>query len=92
MPPVVGQVKAGAEAERRVIVRGVKPFRITSVQGTDALVSVKDSNPASKPVHVLTIKFKGQKPGELSRTFKVLTDLKEDGVHPCARKRIENRE
>jgi hypothetical protein len=74
----LGQIKSGEVAERRVIVRGVKPFRITSVQGTDDQVSVKDSAPDSKPVHVLTVKLKAAKPGELRRTLKILTDLKED--------------
>ncbi len=75
----LGQVKAGTEGERRVIVRGVKPFKITKVEGTDEELVVQDSTKDSKPVHVLTVKFKGDKPGELNRKLRVITDLGEDG-------------
>jgi hypothetical protein len=76
---ILGQVKPGAEAERKLIVRGVKPFKITKVQGTDEQVVVTDSTADSKPVHVLTVKIKPKKTGELNRRLKVVTDLKEDG-------------
>lgn len=80
--PVVanlGQVKAGAEVERKVIVRGAQPFRITEVKGVDAQLSVKDAAKDPKAVHVLTVKLKTDSLGELSRTFQVLTDLKDEG-------------
>jgi hypothetical protein len=75
----LGEVKSGAEAARRVIIRGVKPFRITSVKGTDAEISVQDSSPESKSVHVLTIKLRADKPGEKNRTLHVITDLEDEG-------------
>jgi hypothetical protein len=75
----LGEVKVQAEGERRVIVRGVKPFRITKVQGTDDELSVRDSIVESKPIHVLTVKLKPAKPGELNRTVRIVTDLPEDG-------------
>ena len=75
----LGQVKAGTEVERKVIVRGVKPFRITEVKGVDGHLRVQDATADSKPVHVLTVKLKATDAGELSRTLRVLTDLKEDG-------------
>jgi len=80
-PPAVtlGDIKVGGEAERKVIVRGVKPFKITGVKGTDALLSVKDSGNVSKPVHILTVKVRGQQAGEVSRTVQVLTDLDGNG-------------
>jgi hypothetical protein len=76
-PPAVtlGEVKVGASAERRVVVRGVKPFKITGVHGTDSTVSVRDSANDSKPVHVLTVTVRGQNTGDISRTLEVLTDL-----------------
>ena len=79
-PPVAtfGPVKAGAEAERKVIIRGVKPFKITGVRGTDANLMVRDSTTDSKPVHVLTITLKGGQPGDLDRPLRVITDLKEE--------------
>jgi hypothetical protein len=76
-PPQVslGDVKVGVEVERRVIVRGVKPFRVTGIKGTDALISVRDSADASKPVHVLTIHYKATTAGDFNRALEVLTDL-----------------
>lgn len=76
---VLGQVKPGTETERRVIVRGVKPFRIREVKGTDAQLTVRDSTPDSKPVHVLTVKLKATDPGDLARTLRIVTDLPEEG-------------
>jgi len=81
----LGQVSVGGQAERRIIVRGAKPFRIVSIKGTDKLVSVRDSSPASKPVHVLTVTVKSPKAGEVSRpidvdrTIRIVTDLAEQG-------------
>jgi hypothetical protein len=79
-PEVVtlGSIKVQAESERRIIVRGIKPFKITQVLGTDNQLSVRDNTPQAKPVHVLTVKLKPNQAGELSRTLRVLTDLAED--------------
>jgi hypothetical protein len=75
----LGPVAVNGESERRVILRGVKPFKITEVQGTDDQLAVRDSTGESKPVHVLTVKLKPSAPGDLSRSLKVITDLPEDG-------------
>jgi hypothetical protein len=71
----LGEVKAGKLAERKVIVRGERPFRILAVQGTDKELTVRDSNPESKNLHVLTVAFHPQRAGEVQRTLRVLTDL-----------------
>jgi hypothetical protein len=76
---VLGQVKPGDEAERRVILRGVKPFKVTGVEGTDGELTVKDSTEDARPVHVLTVRLKPAKAGEVSKTLKVITDLKDEG-------------
>ena len=75
----LGPVKLGAESERKIIVRGGQPFRITAIEGEDALWSVQESNPDAKPVHVLTVRLRGATPGELVRTLRVHTDLKTEG-------------
>jgi hypothetical protein len=79
-PPRVqfGAVKQGSEAERRVIVRGVKDFRITEVRGADGVVAVRDSTPDSRPVHVLTVTLKGAGAGDLERMLRVVTDLPDE--------------
>jgi hypothetical protein len=74
----LGQVKAHADSERRVIVRGVKPFKITGFQGVDDQLSVHDSSQESKAIHVLTVTVKPGKAGDLSRSVRVLTDLDGD--------------
>jgi hypothetical protein len=76
----LGDVKPGAEVERKIMVRGATPFKVTRIEGADESWSVQDNTSESKPIHVLTIKLKGNKSGELAKKFKVVTDLKEDGV------------
>jgi hypothetical protein len=74
----MGEVKVKGETERRVIVRGARPFKITSVDGASGDLLVRDSSPDSKPVHVLTVKFRGRHAGDVHRTLRVLTDLPDD--------------
>jgi hypothetical protein len=76
----LGPVKSGAEGERRVIVRGVKAFKITKIEGADDDLNVQDNTKDSKPVHVLTVKLKAAKPGDLNRKLRVVTDLDEDNA------------
>jgi hypothetical protein len=81
---VFGQLKAGGVAERKVMVRGAEAFRIKKVEGIDKLVQVRDSNPASKSVHVLTVTVKSPAPGafnrpiDINRTLRVITDLPDE--------------
>lgn len=74
----LGQIKPGSEEERKIIVRGIKPFRITKVEGTDDQLAVRDSTVDSKAIHVLTVTLRPKAPGELDRKLRVWTDLNED--------------
>jgi hypothetical protein len=74
----LGPVKSGTESERRVIVRGVKPFTIREVVGTNDQLLVRVDSSQPKPVHVLTIKLKAANPGEVNRSLRVVTDLADD--------------
>jgi len=74
----LGPIKTQTESERRVIVRGIKPFKITKVLGTDDQLAVRDNTPQAKPIHVLTVKLKAGQPGDLNRTLRILTDLADD--------------
>jgi hypothetical protein len=76
----LGRIKPGTEEQRKVIVRAIKPFRITKVEGTDEQLTVRDSTSERKSVHVLTVTLKPKKRGELDRRLKVLTDLKEEAA------------
>jgi hypothetical protein len=79
-PPVVdlGQPKVGNQVERRVIVRGVAPFKITEIKGGDDQLKVRDTTPENKPVHVLAVTLRPGKAGDWTRSLHVLTDLKEE--------------
>jgi hypothetical protein len=74
----LGPIKTGTESERRVIVRGIKPFKITKVLGANEQLSVHDSTTQAKPIHVLTVKLKAGQPGDLNETLRVVTDLADD--------------
>jgi hypothetical protein len=76
---VLGQVKAGAESDRKVILRGVKPFRIMGITGTDEQLRVRETSTESKAVHVLTVTLNPSGPGQLNRTLHIRTDLQTGG-------------
>jgi hypothetical protein len=80
-PPVanLGQVATGQEVEKKIIVRGAQPFRISAIQGEDGQLSVKDNTEGSKPVHVLTVKLKAGAVGDVQRTVRIVTDLADEG-------------
>ena len=76
----LGQVAVNGVSERRVIVRGSKPFKITGVKGGDGQLTVSDTTEDSKPVHVLTVKLKPVKAGDLNRNLRIETDLPQDST------------
>jgi hypothetical protein len=80
-PPLVdlGQVKIGGQAQRKVIVRGVQPFRIVEVKGGEGELAVLDTSNDSRPVHVLAITLRPNQAGEFKRQLRILTDLQEEG-------------
>lgn len=75
----LGQVKAGTELDRKLILRGVTPFRITGISGTDRQIRVIESNSESKTVHVLTVTLSPLGPGQLTRMIRIHTDLQNGG-------------
>lgn len=75
----LGQVKAGAEAEKKIFLRGGQPFQVSKIEGTDAEVKVTSNANGKQSVHVLTIHVKPNKAGDLSRKIKIITDLKDSG-------------
>lgn len=76
-----GAVTMNAAAERRVIIRGPQPFKVTEVKGTDDQVTVATGDSKEpRPVHVLTVKVKATGTGDLSRTLTIVTDLPGDGT------------
>ena len=75
----LGEIKAGGETDRKVILRSAQPFVITGITGTDNVVQVREAKAESKTVHVLTVTLRPSVVGELHRTIRVQTDLKNGG-------------
>jgi hypothetical protein len=75
----LGPVKAGTETDRKVIIRGVRPFRITGTLGTDRQVMVRAATDEAKAVHVLTVTLNPNAAGTLSYPITIRTDLATDG-------------
>ena len=72
----LGTVKAGPESERKVIIRGARPFRIIGITGTDKQLQVRQTSTESKAVHVLTVTLNPMEPRDLFSKITVQTDLK----------------
>ncbi len=68
-----GEIKAGQSAERKISVKGAKPFHVTKVEGTDGEVTAKTSDEA-KAEQEVTITFKPSKAGAFDRKLIVVTD------------------
>ena len=75
----LGQVKAGSESDHKVIIRGVRPFRITGITGADGQIQVRTTTNESKVAHVLTVTLSPREPGQLLQTITIQTDLKAAG-------------
>lgn len=75
----LGQVKAGTETDRKVMIRGLKPFRITNINGTDDELQVRTTTSDSKSVHVLTVTLSPREPGSLSKNIRIETDIADGG-------------
>jgi hypothetical protein len=76
----LGSVKPGGQVEGKVIIRGPQPFHITAVAGADGTWKVRDTTPDGQAVHVLAVTLLCTKAGPVQRSFRVQTDLKEEGA------------
>ena len=74
-----GAIKPGEKTEKRIILRGPQPFRITSITGTDESVTATAED-AAKPVHIIVVGVKPASPGDFARTLKIATDLSADAA------------
>ncbi|MCS7045082.1 MAG: DUF1573 domain-containing protein [Gemmataceae bacterium] len=75
----LGAIKAGAESDRKVVIRSAKPFRIVGITGTDSQLQVREAKSESKTVHILTVTVRPLVVGELRRTIRVQTDILNGG-------------
>ncbi len=73
----MGVVKPGDKVEKKLVVRGKKPFRILAIDcpGGDFQFD-EEALGESKKVHVVSVTFvAGDDPGKVSRTIQIETDL-----------------
>lgn len=85
---VFGEAVLGTPATKRLIVRGKKPFRITSVDcGDDGCFQIKgvelDGAGDAKARHLLQVVFDPQKAGTVKRQIVFRTDLGETYTAAC---------
>ena len=73
----LGVVRPGEKVTKRLVVRGKKPFRITSVTADcDCFEFGVPAGEAAKPLHLVPVTFTaGDKPGKVVKTIRVKTDL-----------------
>ncbi len=72
-PLVFGTVKAGEQVSKKIVVRGTRPFHLTSVNCPECF-SVELGKEA-KTFHVVDVKFQPTKPGSLTGKIRFETDL-----------------
>jgi uncharacterized protein DUF1573 len=72
----LGQVKGGTLAERKVVIRGPSPFKITKIDGQDEQFKISGAAEEAKAVHVLKVTFTATgDAGEVRRKLRIHTDL-----------------
>ncbi len=75
----LGRISSAQPVQGRFLIRGVKPFAITGIEGTGDGFELAAAEPnARKALHVVTLTYhpeKGTTRGDLRKTFRVLTDL-----------------
>jgi hypothetical protein len=74
---VLGEMEPGQEATKKVVVRGVKPFKIVDVTcnegDEDCFEFVTDQE--AKLIHFVEVKFRaGEEPGKLETPIRIVTD------------------
>ena len=79
---LLGDIKVGDSIERNVLVKGDKPFKIKSVQGTDTQVEVTGAGTEAKVIHMLKIIVNPAQPGAISRDLSIVADDGEETTVP----------
>jgi hypothetical protein len=78
----LGQVGTDSQVEKKVVVRGAQPFKITKVEGVDADTKViLPTTAEAKTVHVLKVQHKaGKEPTEINKKLRIITDLPKENT------------
>jgi uncharacterized protein DUF1573 len=70
----LGSVRVGDGKTQRVFVRGVRPFKITGIEGAGDGVRVEHSDQARES-HIVTIHYQPTKSGDVRRQLRIRTNL-----------------
>lgn len=77
-PLVFGNVEPGQKVEKKLVVRGKKPFKITDIVCADERFEFEIVD-AEKPLHLVKVFFTApQESGKVTTKIKILTDLGEN--------------
>ncbi len=76
----LGSIQKGVEIQRRLVVRGLAPFRVSNVEGVGANAVVTTLPKEAKAVHVLTISIKPDSKGKIPSAVRVHTDAKDQAI------------
>ncbi len=72
---VLGDVQPGQEIRKRLVVKGKRPFKITSVDCADGCFSFTPASAAAKKVHLVDVTFNaGDEPGTIRQAIRISTD------------------
>ncbi len=77
-PQVLNLGKLANDAvEKKIVIRGAKPFKITGVEGLDSSITMEQTRSEdAKVAHVLKITYSGKADaGEMLKKIRILTDL-----------------
>lgn len=79
----MGVVHPGQQVTKQLVVRGKKPFKITSVECKDSSFSIQPSD-ETKTVHLVPVLFTaGDKPGKITQQISIHTDQGDEAVATC---------
>lgn len=83
----LGQIGMESQVEKKIVIRGVQPFKILKVEGTDAETKVILPGSEAKTVHVLKVQHSaGKSATEINKKLRIVTDLpKENSVEVLLR-------
>jgi len=81
-PPTLnlGTVKVGDTVTKKVIVRGIQPFKIMGLDNLGDAFTVEEIPPNAQAQQILTVKYQAKLPGDLHEQLKIRTDLPQEAA------------
>jgi hypothetical protein len=76
----LGTVKVGDTVTKKVIVRGIQPFKIMGLDNLGDAFTVDEVSANAQAQQILTVKYQAKSPGELHEQLKIRTDLPQEAA------------